>query len=66
MGVEGGTAALEMVETTHLADGTCVKYSQDLFVPGALDLHIFRAVRAAEAPASVEPGRRGPRQRSAA
>lgn len=44
LGVASPVAAVELVETTHLASGACVRQSVDVFLPGAIDLQVFRRV----------------------
>ncbi|MCC6830368.1 MAG: GntR family transcriptional regulator [Thermoleophilia bacterium] len=44
LGVASPVAAVELVETAHLASGACVRHSVDVFLPGALDLQVFRRV----------------------
>ena len=38
------TAMLELTELMHLAEGTAVQYSIDVFVPGSVDLHVIRGL----------------------
>ena len=44
LGVTSSVAAVELVETTHLASGAAVRHSVDVFLPGAIDLQVFRRV----------------------
>jgi len=44
LGVTSSVAAVELVETTHLASGAAVRLSVDVFLPGAIDLQVFRRV----------------------
>ena len=46
LGATRVTAALEMVEVMHLADGDAVQYSVDVFAPGSIDLHVIRGLAA--------------------
>lgn len=44
LGAVEPTALLELTEVAHRASGAPVKHSQDLVVPGALDLRVVRSV----------------------
>ncbi len=44
MGATRVTAALELSEVMHLADGTAVQYSTEVFAPGSIDLHVIRGL----------------------
>ena len=42
MGATRLTAALELTELLHTADGRAVQYSINVFSPGSVDLHVIR------------------------
>ena len=44
LGATRVTAALEMIEVMHLADGEAVEYTVDVFAPGSVDLHVIRGL----------------------
>ena len=44
MGATRVTAALELTELMHLADGRPVQYSIGVFAPGSIDLHVIRGL----------------------
>jgi GntR family transcriptional regulator len=44
MGATRVTAALELTEVMHLADGDAVQYSIEVFAPGSIDLHVIRGL----------------------
>jgi GntR family transcriptional regulator len=49
MGATRIAAALELVEVMCLAGGRAVQYSQDVFAPGSIDLHVIRGLKLPEA-----------------
>ena len=49
MGVTRVTAALELTELLHTADGRAVQYSTNVFAPGSVDLHVIRGFPAVDA-----------------
>jgi DNA-binding GntR family transcriptional regulator len=55
LGLERGTALLELEEVMHLATGEAVQHSIDLFGPAGLDLHVIRYLMSAS-PAHVARG----------
>jgi GntR family transcriptional regulator len=55
LGLGRSTATLELDETMHLADGTPVQHSRDLFAPEGLHLHVIRWL---ERPAPPSVGHR--------
>jgi GntR family transcriptional regulator len=44
LGATRVTAALELVEVMHLAEGMAVQYSTEVFAPGSIDLHVIRGL----------------------
>jgi GntR family transcriptional regulator len=46
LGIRRTTAALELEEVIYAGGGDPVAYSRDLFVPGALDVHVMRSLDA--------------------
>lgn len=60
LGARRTTAALELEEVIYAGAGDPVAYSRDLFVPGALDVHVIRSFQASSpTPISVAPGAGG-------
>jgi DNA-binding GntR family transcriptional regulator len=48
MGASRVTAALELTELMHLAEGQPVQYSIGVFAPGSIDLHVIRGLTSPE------------------
>jgi GntR family transcriptional regulator len=46
LGATRVTAALELTELIHAAEGQAIQYSLTVFPPGSIDLHVLRALRA--------------------
>ena len=44
LGATRVTAALELIEVLHLAEGQAVQYSTEVFAPGSVDLHVIRGL----------------------
>jgi GntR family transcriptional regulator len=44
LGATRVTAALELIEVIHLAEGQAVQYSTEVFAPGSIDLHVIRGL----------------------
>ena len=44
LGATRVSAALELIEVLHLAEGQAVQYSTEVFAPGSVDLHVIRGL----------------------
>jgi GntR family transcriptional regulator len=44
LGATRVTAALELTEVMHLADGDAIQYGIEVFAPGSIDLHVIRGL----------------------